>query len=413
MDITIKSSSIKGELTIPPSKSEMQRVIAAALLADGETTILNPSFCEDAKVAIKIAEQLGAKIIYDHNKIRVSGGINSTSNEFNFGESALALRMFAPIIGLTGEKHFLTGNKTLISRPINTLTDNLSKFGIDSSFNQNSLPLSISGKLVANRAKIIGNESSQVLTGLLMALPCVSRNSVIYVENLKSKPYISLTISVLNKFGIDIESNTDFSEFKVKGNQNYIPQNYTIEGDWSNASFIIVAASIAGNVSINGLNNNSKQSDIQLLNVLKQVGVNHRWNNEKLEIQKSKLAPFEFDATDCPDLFPPLVALASYCMGTSKIKGVSRLKHKESNRGIALKEEFTKLGIKIEIFDDLMLVVGGMVHGGKVDSHHDHRMAMALAVAALGANNEVIIQNAECVSKSYPDFFRDLKGLQK
>ncbi len=413
MDILIKPSSIYGNLIAPSSKSEMQRVVAAALLAKGESVITNPSFCEDSKVALKVSEKLGAKISIEKNRVIITGGLIHTSSELHFGESALALRMFAPIAGLTGKECILNGSKSLLKRPIELISESLSNFGIECFSTNNRLPISIKGKLKGNSAKIDGKISSQVLTGLLMALPCVSENSTIFVEQLNSKPYIKLTLAVFNRFGIEIESDSKLSRFKIKGNQKYIPQNYNIEGDWSNMSFMMVAAAIGGFVSIKGLNASSYQSDIQILKALESTEANIEWKNNVLEVSKNKLKEFEFDATDCPDLFPPLVALAAYCKGTSKIKGVSRLTHKESNRGMALKEEFAKLGIQIEIFDDLMLIVGGVVCGGSVDSHHDHRMAMALAIAALGANNEVIIQNAECVSKSYPDFFNDLKQLKQ
>lgn len=412
MEVTIIPSSIKGKLHAPSSKSEMQRVVASALLAKGESIIDNPSFCDDANVSLRIAEHLGANISFSHNQIAIKGGLQTKQHELNFGESALALRMFTPIAGLCGTNYVLTGEKSLFHRPINFLIDTLKPFGLEFSFENNSLPISLRGKLTANSVNISGRESSQVLTGLLMALPCLTNQSIINVENLKSKPYILLTLDVLKKFGIQIEANNDLSEFKIPGKQNYLPQNYKLEGDWSGMSFMIVAAAIAGNISIIGLNKNSKQSDIELLKVLQKVGVDYCWNQDILEIQKNKLESFDFDATDCPDLFPPLVSLASHCKGISKISGVHRLQYKESSRGITLKNEFAKLGIRIEIQNDEMLVYGGQLTGGVVESHGDHRIAMALAIAGLRANNEIKIREADCVSKSYPKFFEDLHTLQ-
>lgn len=408
MNNIIYPSKINGTLNAPASKSEMQRVVAACLLCEGLSTILNPSFCDDAKVAIKVAEDLGAKVVISDGSVKIHGGLNFQKSNFHFGESALALRLFAPIIGLSGKECVLTGDDSLKKRPNYPISETLSNFGIECHMTNNSLPIRLNGRLKGNSSSINGNISSQMLSGLLMALPCVEENSRIFVNNLKSKPYIKLSLDVLKRFGIEIESNEELSEFFIAGNQKYQAQTYTIEGDWSSMSFFLVAAATQGNISIKGLNKLSKQSDIQILEVLKRVGSTINWDNDIIEVSKNHLNAFEFDATDCPDLFPPLVSLAAYCNGISKIKGVSRLKHKESDRGIVLKEEFSKLGIHIEIEEDFMFIHGGCVNGGNIDSHNDHRIAMAASIVALGASDKIVIQGSECVSKSYPDFFKDL-----
>jgi len=225
---------------------------------------------------------------------------------------------------------------------------------------------------------------------------------------LKSKPYIDMTIKLLKDFGIHIE-NHDYSEFSIKGNQSYIPQTYQIEGDWSGAAFWLVAGAIAGNIQVQNINLMSTQADKQIINVLLDAGASVSIMENAIEVRKSMLKPFDFDATDCPDLFPPLVALASRCYGTSKILGISRLQHKESNRAIALQQEFGKLGINIQFHGDLMMVEGGDIQMAEIESHHDHRIAMAASIAALCGKGNSSILNAECVTKSYPEFFKHLE----
>jgi 3-phosphoshikimate 1-carboxyvinyltransferase len=258
--------------------------------------------------------------------------------------------------------------------------------------------------------EIDGSVSSQLLTGLLMALPLAKKSSKIKVNNLKSKPYIDLTIQILKSFGITVE-NTGYSLFSIPGNQKYSPYDYSVEGDWSGGAFLLVAGAINGHLIVTGLQKDSKQSDVAIINALERAGANMKMGDDKIEISRSELRAFEFNATESPDLFPPLVSLASYCVGVSSIKGVSRLIYKESDRAKTLKEEFGKMNVKIEINDDLMHITGSQPQSAWVESHDDHRIAMAIAVASLGATGGVHIRDSQCVAKSYPEFFDDLGHL--
>jgi 3-phosphoshikimate 1-carboxyvinyltransferase len=243
-----------------------------------------------------------------------------------------------------------------------------------------------------------------------MALPVAENDSLVIVENLKSKPYIDMTLQVLERFGIRIDR-TDYSRFSIPGSQIYQPQKFEIEGDWSGGAFLLVAGAINGEITVKGLRPDSRQSDKAILNVLDSAGARTTIMENSIGVKKSKLRPFFFDATESPDLFPPLVALATYCRGTSTIKGVSRLIHKESDRSAALVNEFGKMNVKIEADGDKMMITGGKVTGAEVSSHGDHRIAMAAAVAALAASAKVIIKDSQCVAKSYPAFFDDLRHL--
>jgi 3-phosphoshikimate 1-carboxyvinyltransferase len=243
-----------------------------------------------------------------------------------------------------------------------------------------------------------------------MALPLASKDSNIKVKNLKSKPYIDMTIQILNKFGINI-SNTGYEKFHIPGNQKYIPQEYTVEADWSGGAFLLVAGAINGNLTVEGLSTESMQSDMVIIEALKKCGAKMEIGENQIHISASELNAFDFDATESPDLFPPLVALAAYCKGTSIIRGVSRLIYKESDRATALKDEFGKMNIAVEIKNDDMYITGGQPTGAHVESHEDHRIAMAVAVAALRATGSVYIRDSQCVAKSYPHFFDDLRQL--
>lgn len=410
MERYLEPSAIKGIVKAPASKSMTQRAIAAALLSDGESIIHNPSYCDDSLAAMSIAVGLGARIEPHPGEMKITGSAILKEPKLNCGESGLAIRMFSPIAALYPVEITMVGANSLKKRPMSMVEDALRQLGVKCSTSCGFLPLTIHGPMKGGKIEIDGSVSSQLLTGLLMALPLAPKNSEIKVNNLKSKPYIDMTIQLLKSFGIIIE-NDDYNLFKIPGNQKYNAQSYNVEADWSGGAFLLVAGAINGQLIINGLRNDSKQSDVAVLTALEKAGAKMNITEDRIEISKSALKAFEFDATESPDLFPPLVALASYCDGSSVIKGVSRLIYKESNRAKTLMEEFAKLNINIKIIDDAMHVTGGQPSGGRVESHEDHRIAMALAVAALDATGNVFIRDSQCVAKSYPCFFDDLRHL--
>jgi 3-phosphoshikimate 1-carboxyvinyltransferase len=387
-----------------------QRAIAAALLADGQSTINNPSYCDDSLAAMSIAVGLGARIEPHNDKMIVDGTGNLKESKLNCGESGLAIRMFSPIASLFDEEITLTGANSLRKRPMKMIEEALYQLGVKCTSSGGFLPLTVKGPLKGGICEIDGSVSSQLLTGLLMALPLAREDSEIKVNNLKSKPYIEMTIQILESFGVTIH-NDEYSVFRIPGNQKYIPHDHTVEGDWSGGAFLLVAGAINGELTISGLQKSSKQSDMAIIDVLRDAGANMKISDNLIEISPAPLKAFSFDATHSPDLFPPLAALAAYCEGVSAIKGVTRLIHKESNRAEALRQEFGKLGIHIEINDDIMSITGGKPEGARVESHDDHRIAMSMAVAALRASGRVYIRDSQCVAKSYPVFFDDLRKL--
>lgn len=416
MKVKISPGSISGKLQAPASKSSMQRALAAALLHEGETTISNPGNSADDKAALNIIRSLGAEVDETGNEYRVRSGsalrkrLLSTTT-VHCGESGLSARMFAPIAALYENEIIITGEGSLLNRPMHFFDEVLPQLGVSISSDDGKLPLKIKGPLHPKDITVDGSLSSQFLTGLLFAFGDAATGPVVITVNeLKSKPYIDLTLGLMKKFGYDI-SHKDHHQFFI-GPKKRSAENisYTVEGDWSGAAFLLVAGAVAGEIKLSGLNMNSAQADRAIMQVLKDCGAEIQITGTGIEIKRSALRPFHFDATDSPDLFPPLVALAAYCRGVSVIKGISRLANKESNRAETLKDIFGKMGVNISLTGDEMSVHGGgIISGATVSPHRDHRIAMAAAVAALGANAPVIIEDAESVNKSYPAFFKDMQ----
>ncbi|MBC7888172.1 MAG: 3-phosphoshikimate 1-carboxyvinyltransferase [Ferruginibacter sp.] len=414
MIVKISPAKISGVINASASKSAMQRACAAALLNEGETIIVNPGKSNDDLAALDVIGNLGATTTENiNNRLTiVSKGINPVTGEMNCGESGLGIRMFAPIAALSTEEIIINGSGSLLIRPMDFFDDIFPKLGIKVESNKGKLPIKIKGPLQPTDIAIDGSLSSQFLTGLLMAYgKAATQRVTITVTNLKSKPYIDLTLQVMKHFGYAVV-NHDYKTFEIHPATQLTSQpiNYEVEGDWSGASFLLVAGAIAGEITIKGLDVFSTQADKAILHALTMCEAVISIEEKQIVVGPGKLKAFHFDATDCPDLFPPLVALAAYCEGITVIEGVSRLAHKESNRGLTLQQEFGKMGIEISLQDDLMLVKGGNgLNAARVHSHHDHRIAMACAVAALKADGDVFIEDAEAINKSYPDFYAHLE----
>jgi 3-phosphoshikimate 1-carboxyvinyltransferase len=335
----------------------------------------------------------------------------------NCGESGLGIRMFTPIAALSSESITIHGSGSLVKRPMHFFDEIFPALGVKIESQNGFLPIQIQGPLTAPESIIVdGSLSSQFLTGLLMAYAASGvQGCVIKVVDLKSKPYIDLTLSVLNAFGWKVQHhNYEEFTFLAHGPLKELIE-YTVEGDWSGAAFLLVAGAIAGPIKVKGLQMDSTQADKAVMQALQNANVPIAFEADGIQIGSADgavLRAFEFDATDCPDLFPPLVALAAVCMGVSEIKGVSRLAHKESDRGVTLQTEFAKLGIQIDLEGDIMKIHGGVdIIGATVFSQHDHRIAMACGIAALKANGPVTITEAEAINKSYTDFFEHLAAL--
>lgn len=417
MKAIIHPSKISGHILAPRSKSDMQRACAAALLHKGTTFIHQPGHCNDDLAALDVIKKLGAVVVEKGSSLEItSEGVKPVSDEINCGESGLGIRMFTPIAAMSEKKLSVVGTGSLLKRPMNFFDEIFPKLGIAISSNQGKLPIEIQGALIPKSIEVDGSLSSQFLTGLLMAFSASEASDVVItVNDLKSKPYIDMTLHVIKAFGMKepiVEGYRYFSFGSKENKESVNPINYKIEGDWSGAAFLFVAGAISGTVVIEGMREDSVQADKKILEAIKDSGAVLSFEDGKYKVVPSPLKAFEFDATECPDLFPPLVALAAYCDGITKISGAKRLTHKESDRAITLQDVFGKMGIVVELHGDLMLVHGGTgVKAAEVSSHHDHRIAMAAAVAALGASGDVVIQDAEAINKSYPDFYQHIISL--
>jgi len=418
MKASVSPSIIKGTLIAPASKSAMQRACAAALLAQIKVVLHNPGTSNDDKAALDIIQQLGAQVQKENEPFVIeSNGVQPVGNELDCGESGLSIRMFTSVAALSKEPISITGHGSLTTRPMDFFNEVLPQLNVDCKSENGKLPLQIKGPLQPQSITVDGSLSSQFLTGLLMAYSGAEAEDVtITVNNLTSKPYVDLTLQIIEAFGLHAPQNNDYKTFyfPFKKNRNTKKSviQFTVEGDWSGAAFLLVAGAIAGTIEVKGLNVFSAQADKAILQALAQTGAVMSVSEQNITVGKSNLQPFHFNATDCPDLFPPLVALAAYCNGTSVIEGVHRLTHKESNRALTLQQEFGKLGIEIKLQDELMIIYGGEgINGASVSSHNDHRIAMACAVAALKAKGDVLIDGAAAVNKSYPQFWAHLQQL--
>lgn len=412
MDITSLAGRISGTIAAPASKSYAQRAIAAALLAQGRSTITNMILCNDTRAALSVAHTLGAEISNEGSTYYITGGLDPRSTKLNIGESGLATRLFTPIAALCRDTITIAGEGSIMQRPIDMMEQPLEALGVRVTTNGGYLPITVTGPMSGGEVTVNGSGSSQFVTGLLMALPMAGTDTVLRVEELKSRPYVDMTIALCEAFGITVEHN-GYEQFYIPGAQRYTAASYNIEGDWSGASCLLVAGATCGEITIKNLNPLSLQADTAIIEALTKAGAQITSTKDTVTVSRGELRAFEFDATDCPDLFPALAALAAGCNGTSVLTGTKRLTFKESNRAQSIAEVFTAMGIDVDTSqENTMRITGGDIKNATVSSHNDHRIAMAAAVAALRSGSGVVIKEAEAVAKSYPEFWDDLASVR-
>ena len=414
MDKSVSAGSIRGTIAPPSSKSYAQRAIALALLAEGRSILRNIEFCKDTRSALKCIEALGAKVEYiDDSTIAIEGGLKPQSNTLNVGESGLATRLFTPIASLNPTPITIEGEGTLLYRPMTMMIEPLRQLGVQVRDGGGFLPIEVQGPMHGGDIMVDGSVSSQFITGLLLALPLAQEDTTLHVTSPVSIPYIDMTIETARLFGVEIMHNEgDYTQFFIEGRQQYTPADIAIEGDWSGAATLLVAGAIAGEVTVKNISTLSKQADTAICRALERAGAGLIIEQESITVSKRKLRGFEFDATNAPDLFPALAALAAAAEGESVIIGTDRLRHKESDRAETICREYEKLGIEVDISEkNIMRIQGGEILPATTFSHNDHRIAMSIAISALRCQGEVVIGNAECVEKSYPTFFEDLESI--
>lgn len=413
MDRTVLPGRVLGTLTPPCSKSYAQRVLAAALLARGRTELHNVEFCDDTRAALRCIETLGARVErIGEDALRVEGGLHPAGDTLRVGESGLSARLFTPIAALCPTPMLIEGEGSLLRRPMGPMASPLRQLGAQVRMEADMLPIGVCGPLRGGEARIDGSLSSQFITGLLLALPLAAGDSTLHVERAVSTPYLDMTLDTAARFGVEIFQR-DYAEFYIPGGQHYRPVRFDIEGDWSAAAMLLVAGATAGEVTVCNVGMLSRQADKAVCEALVCAGAALTSDRDSVTAAARPLRAFEFDATQCPDLFPALAALAAAAEGESILHGVTRLAHKECDRAEAIREEYAKLGIGVDFpEEDTMRIRGGAIRGGRVSSQGDHRMAMSLAVAALRSEREVVIEDAGCVAKSYPDFFEEMEKIK-
>ncbi len=408
----IQPGLLSGTVTIPASKSDAQRAILCAALANGTSVLTGVGASDDEQAMQQAVSMMGAMQGKRGNELRIQGIRELPEGlELSAGESGLGLRLLTCVAAAFSGKVVLTGQGSLLSRPMHFFDEVLPQFGCSVKTSEGLLPIEVQGPMWGRNLEVDGSLSSQFISGLLMALPLSSQASSLTDRNMKSGSYIQMTIRTLQQFGIEIKQ--DQAVFHIAGNQVYQATDYAVEGDWSSASYWLVAAALGHPVTVAGLSMRSLQADKALLDALMVSGCKVLFENGAIRVDGTALHAFEFDATDCPDLFPALVVLAAKCSGLSRIKGVNRLTHKESDRGLALQSEFGKMGLRIILDGDVMEIHGtGTLRGAQVEAHHDHRIAMCLGIAGSIALGETVITDADAVSKSYPDFWKHFQLLQ-
>ncbi|MEG0132852.1 MAG: 3-phosphoshikimate 1-carboxyvinyltransferase [Clostridium sp.] len=414
--IIIEPRLLNGEIEIPSSKSLGHRGIISASLSNGISKINNVQFSKDIVTTLEIMKDLGAEIQVGVNSIIIDGTniFSYQHREINFqcNESGSTIRFLIPIALVKEGKYIFEGKGKLATRPLTPYYEIFSEKHIEYETKAGALPLKVKGRLTSGTYKIRGDISSQFITGLLFSLPLLEKDSMIIVTtNLESKGYIDLTIDVLKKFGIKI-ANEDYKLFKIQGNQRYVPRDYYIEGDYSQGAFFLVAGAIGSDIKCRGLKSESLQGDKVILKLLKQMGCILEENQGFIRALPSKTTGIEIDASECPDLVPILAVLASVSEGKTRIVNAKRLRIKECDRLNATAVELNKLGARITELEDSLIINGVKEFtGGEVDSHNDHRIVMALSIAATRATGKVMINNFMAIEKSYPNFFRDYISL--
>ena len=408
----ITPHSLQGEITAPPSKSYAHRALIAAALAKGCSTIRNLALSEDILATIGGLRALGAEIALNGDTAQVTGiPSNPKEGQIDCRESGSTLRFLLPVAAALGIPAIFTGTGRLPSRPLTVYRNCFPSHGV-SMVPAAGMPLQLSGRLTSGTYRLAGNISSQFITGLLFALPLLEGDSEILLTSpLESKGYVDMTIELLKLAGIGIQAIP--GGYAIKGGQSYQPFTYTVESDYSQAAFFLVAGAIGSQpVICKGLNPDSKQGDKKILDLLQKSGAKTEIKGSAVKISYVKLNSFTHNCSDIPDLVPILAVLASFCEGTTYLTHIERLQIKESNRIQTTAELLSRFGVDCR-FDSNKLVITGSdrLRGCTIDSHNDHRIAMAAAIAATQADDIVTIEHAECVNKSYPNFFEDFNQL--
>ena len=395
--VNIFPSVLNGRISVPPSKSAAHRAVICSALANGKDIFSSDEFLsDDIKATISAVKSLKT---YKGELMRI-----------DCKESGSTLRFLIPIAAAQGITAEFVGHGRLPCRPIGVYLDCLPNHGIECK-TEGGLPLKIKGQLTPGKFILPGNVSSQFITGLLLALPLLNGDSEIILSSpLESAAYVDMTTEIMESFGVTVQKSKN--GWYINGSQKYMQTDFKVERDWSQAAFFIAAGALGGNVKLLGLNKNSCQGDKAAEKLFRCFGAYVKWTNSVLSVSPNKLNGINIDASQIPDLVPILAATAAFCNGRTCIFNAGRLRIKESDRLSAIAEGLNRLGGKVKETNDGLIIDGiEKLHGGKVDGYNDHRIVMALSIAALNADGCVEITDAQSISKSYPNFFKDYNML--
>lgn len=398
--IKIHPEQLAGAVTPPSSKSMTHRLIICAALAQGSSTIQNVDVSQDILATLNCIEMMGAEWVrVDERTIQVSGigGLTALGGtpHLDCGESGSTLRFLIPVVLAAAGEATFTGRGRLMERPLQPYLDLFLEKGID--YKLEDGVLTVRGKLEPGEYRLPGNVSSQFLTGLLLALPLLPGESrIVLTTPLESRDYVSMTLEAMGDSGIEVRKEGDC--LLIAGGQTYGAQNKTVEADWSQAAFWYAANFLNSQVEIRDLNSKSSQGDMRVA-----------WFYWKL----ARPGELELNVSQCPDLVPPLAAMAALRSGTCHLVNAARLRLKESDRLAAVTEVLNTLGAQVEEKADSLTIHGvkQLEGGATVDCHNDHRIAMMAAVAATRCRKPVSLLGAECVNKSYPQFWDHYRML--
>lgn len=408
MKVKITPCKLRGEVTVPPSKSAAHRLLICAALSEEESYIKPKCTSDDIKATVSCLKSLGANIEETDKGYVVTKGKTKKAPTLDFCESGSTARFIMPIAAALGTQATMTGKGRLPSRPMAPLTNVLRANGVEVS--SDNLPITIKGKLNGGEYSLAGNISSQYVSGLLFAAPLLKEESTIILTSpLESTGYVDMTIDAMKAFGVEVEKSEQ--RYKIKPTK-YKGSTQVIEGDWSQAAFFMSAAAIGSDITISGLNFNSLQGDMAALEIFSKFGADITIEKDKCRIKHNKLWGIEVDASNIPDMVPAIAATAAFAQGKTVIHSAQRLRLKESDRIKTTIAALKAMDVKVEEKPDGMIIYGSEPKGAVIDGAGDHRIVMAFTVAASFAKGESIITGAEAISKSYPEFFEDIKVLE-
>lgn len=414
MKACVTPSTVSGSLTIPPSKSMAHRAIICASLSSGTSVIDNVEYSKDILATLEGMKALGATIQMEERRVRITGvqQFHCDRDEVFCNESGSTLRFFVPIFSLCNQPLTFTGAGRLLQRPQKIYESLFHEQGL--TFTQNEEGIHIEESLKAGEYTLEGNISSQFITGLLFTLPLLKEDSILHIlPPFESRSYVDLTIEMLERFGVQVSYLDDLT-LQIKGGQQYHACDYSIEGDYSQLAFFAVLAALNHDLDIKGVRHDSKQGDKEIISILRDFGAQIEEIDGGYRVHKSTLQGSDIDLANCPDLGPILTVLAMYSPGNTVIRNAERLRIKESDRIAAMEEELRKFNVEIHSTQGEVFITGNQQYAcsEQLMGHNDHRIVMALCVAALCSQSECSIEEAQAINKSYPSFFEDIERIQ-